>query len=140
MQSRAVRLILLFLFFVAISTATFLFWKGRTQAAGAALAARPFDESARTIERSLLDLRTAQLAYAAAGQPADRWIAKVSAAIESGRTAVQRLRAEATTPEAHAALDKATGALNDFAKSDKRAAEYARTEQRLLASDVVFGD
>ena len=140
MQSRAVRLILLFLFFVAISTASFLFWKGSTQAAGAALAARTFDDSARTIERSLLDLRTAQLAYAAAGQPADRWIAKVSAAVENGRTAVQRLRAEATTPEAHAALDQATGALNDFAKSDKRAAEYARTEQRLLASDVVFGD
>ena len=44
------------------------------------------------------------------------------------------------TPEALASLDATTAALNEFAKSDKRAAEYVRTDQRWLAGDVVFGD
>ena len=40
MQSRAARLILLCLFFAAISTATFLFWKGNTEATATALDAK----------------------------------------------------------------------------------------------------
>ena len=57
MQSRAARLILLCLFLLAITTATFLFWKGDSEAAAAALEARTFDASARAIERGLLDVR-----------------------------------------------------------------------------------
>ena len=140
MQSRAARLILLCLFFAAITTATFLFWKGNSDATGAALAARTFDASARAVERGLLDLRAAQLGYGAANQPGDRWVTRVAHALEKVRGDVQALRAVATVPEATAALDAVTVALNEFAKSDKRAAEYVRNEQRPLASDVVFGD
>jgi CHASE3 domain sensor protein len=140
MQSRAARLILLGLFLAAISTATFLFWRGDTDAATAALHARTFDASAKAIERRLLDLRAAQLGYAAANQPGDRWVSRVAQGLETVRSDIQALRAETTVPEAQTRLDAATAALNDFAKSDKRAAEYVRTEQRSLASDVVFGD
>ena len=140
MQSRAARLILLCLFFAAISTATFLFWKGNTEATATALDAKTFDASARAIERGLLDVRAAQLAYAAAGQPGDRWVTRVAQGVDAARTNTQALRAEATAPDARAALDTITVALNEFAKADKRAVEYVRTEQRLLASDVVFGD
>ena len=140
MQSRAARLILLGLFLAAISTATFLFWRGDTDAANAALHAKTFDASAKAIERGLLDLRAAQLGYAAANQPGDRWVSRVAHGLETVRTDIRALRAESTVPEAQTALDAATAALNDFAKSDKRAAEYVRTEQRSLASDVVFGD
>jgi hypothetical protein len=140
MQSRAARLILLCLFLVAITTATFLFWKGDSQATGAALETKTFDASARAVERGWLDIRAAQLAYAASGQPGDRWVARVAQGLEAVRANVQKLRAEATAPDAQAALDATLAALNEFAKVDKRAAEYVRTEQRLLASDVVFGD
>ena len=140
MQSRAARLILLCLFFAAITTATFLFAKGNSEATGAALAARTFDAAAHAIERGVLDLRAAQLGYGAANQPGDRWVTRVAHGLEKVRSDVQALRAEATVPEAAAALDAVAVALNEFAKSDKRAAEYVRTEQRSLASDVVFGD
>jgi GAF domain-containing protein len=140
MQSRAVRLILLCLFLAAISTATFLFWKGDSEAATAALQAHTFDASARAIERGLLDVRGSQLAYAAAGQPGDRWVTRVAQGVDAARADTMALRAEATAPDAQAALDATTVALNEFAKADKRAVEYVRTEQRLLASDVVFGD
>ena len=124
----------------AISTATFLFTKGNFEATSAALDAKAFDTSARAIERGLLDLHAAQLGYAAAGQAGDRWVARVAQTLEALRANVQALRAQAKTPEALASLDATTAALNEFAKSDKRAAEYVRTEQRGLAGDVVFGD
>ncbi|MET1082492.1 MAG: hypothetical protein ABWY12_05485, partial [Burkholderiales bacterium] len=140
MQSRAARLILLGLFLVAISTATFLFTKGNFEATSAALGAQAFDASARAIERGLLDLQAAQRGYAAAGQAGDRWVTRVAKTLEAVRANVQALRAQATTPEALAGLDATTAALNEFAKSDKRAAEYVRTDMRQLAGDVVFGD
>jgi CHASE3 domain sensor protein len=140
MQSRAARLILLCLFLAAITTAAFLFWKGDSEASSAALQARTFDAAAKTIERSLLDVRAAQRGYAAAGQPGDRWISKVAEGLESVRAGVQTLRAEVKVPEAQAALDVTATAINDFAKSDKRAVDYVRNDQRALASDVVFGD
>ena len=140
MQSRAARLILLGLFLVAISTATFLFMKGNFEATSAALDVKAFDASARAIERGLLDLRAAQIGYAAAGQAGDRWVTRVAQTLEALRANVQALRKQAKTPEALAGLDATTVALNEFAKSDKRAAEYVRTEQRALAGDVVFGD
>jgi hypothetical protein len=140
MQSRAARLILLGLFLVALSTASFLFAKGNSGATSAATDAKAFDTSARAIERGLLDLRAAQLGYAAAGQAGGRWVTRVAQTLDALRANVQGLRPQARTKEALAGLDATTAALNEFAKSDKRAAEYVRTEQRALAGDVVFGD
>jgi hypothetical protein len=140
MQSRAARLILLFLFLAAITTAAFLFWKGNTEAESAAVRARAFAASAASIERGIHDLRTAQLGYAAAGQPGDRSIGRVAHALETLQRDLKALRTESTVADAQTGLDAAAAALNEFARSDKRAAEYVRTEQRLLASDVVFGD
>ena len=116
MQSRAARLILLGLFLAAISTAAFLFWRGNTEATGAALQAQTFDASAKAVERGLLDLRAAQLGYAAASQPGDRWVGRVAQGLETVRIDLQALRAGTTVPEAQTALDAATAALNNFAK------------------------
>jgi GAF domain len=140
MQSRVARLILLCLFLIAISTAAFLFWKGDTAAAAGALDARSFDSSARIAERAVLDLRAAQLGYAIAGQPAERSIARVAQPLGAARTNIQAMRAMTKVAEVTSALDAASAALNEFTRSDKRAAEYARNDQRLLASDVVLGD
>jgi hypothetical protein len=123
MQSRAARLILLSLFLTAIITATFLFWKGDSEASGAALRATAFETSATAVERGVRDLRTAQLGYAAANQPGDRWVSKVAQGLAAVQTDLQSLRADATVPEAQAGLDAAIAALSEFARSDRRAAE-----------------
>lgn len=140
MQSRAVRLILLLLFFTAILTSTFLFWKGSGEAARAAAAARTFDDAIRAVERGLLNLRAAQPAYASANQPADRWTTLVGSELESVRANVQSLRAEAATTEGKASLDRVAASVNNFAKSNARAVEYLKNGDRTLASDVVFGE
>lgn len=140
MQSRAVRLILLLLFVAAILTSTFLFRKASTAATSAAMASKTFDDAVQTIERGLFNLRAAQPAYASANQPAERWMAKVASELDTVRAGVQSLRAEATAPEAQAALERVAGLLNDFAKSNGRAAGYLKNGDRTLASDVVFGE
>jgi hypothetical protein len=140
MQSRAVRLILLLLFFTAILTSTFLFWKGSGEAARAAAAAKTFDDAVHAVERGLLNLRAAQPAYASANQPADRWTTKVGAELESLRANVQSVRAEAATAEGRASLDRVAASINAFAKSNARAVEYLKNDNRTLASDVVFGE
>ncbi len=140
MQSRAARLILLGLFLVAISTAAFLFWRGDTDAANTAQQARTFDAAAIAIEKGLLELRAAQLGYAAAGQPADRWVGRVAHGLETVRMDIEALRTETTVPDARTALDAATAALNNFARADKRAGDYIKNDQRQLAADAVFGD
>ena len=140
MQSRAVRLILLFLFIAAILTSTFLFLKGSNDAAAAAAATRTFDEAVQAIERGILTLRASQPAYASANQPADRWITKVAGELETLRANVQSMRSGATTAAGQAALDRVAASLDDFGKSNVRAAAYARSGDRGLASDVVFGE
>ena len=78
MHSRAARLVLLFLFLIAVSTVSYLFWKGESLASAQAAEARAFDESTRTIERTLLDMRAAQRAYLASSQNGEFWAGKVT--------------------------------------------------------------
>ena len=63
----------------------------------------------RAIERGLLDVRAAQLAYAAAGQPGDRWVTRVAQGLDTVRTDIQDASSGTTAPEAQAALDADNG-------------------------------
>ncbi len=140
MHNRAARLTLLVLFLAAMTTAAYLFWKADSQASAAAAQAAVFDASVRSAAQSLVELRASQRGYVAAGQGGGFWAQKVSQAVEALRGAIATLRAESTTTSAQTALERVTSALDDFVRVDKRAVEYVRKDQRLLASDVVFAD
>jgi CHASE3 domain sensor protein len=140
MQHRAVRLTLVVLFFAAMTTAAYLFWRGESQAAGDATRAAAFDGAARTVERALVDLRASQRGYVAAGQGGDFWAQKVAQGVEGLKRDTAALRADSLSPAAQANLDRVASALDDFVRVDRRAVEYVRRDQRLLASDVIFAD
>jgi CHASE3 domain sensor protein len=140
MHTRAVRFALLFLFLGSIGAASYLFWKGESLARAQTAEAGSFDASARAAERVLLDIRAAQRAYVAAGQGGDFWAARVAQSVEGMRKATTALRADATTVQARTSLDEILSTVNDFVRIDKRAVEYVRRDQRLLASDVIFAD
>jgi CHASE3 domain sensor protein len=140
MHTRAARLALLILFLASLGTASYLFWKSQSEADAQTADARSFDASARAIERSLLELRSWQRSYVAAGQNGEAWIERVARGVDGLRRAVAALRTSATSPMAQAALDEVTSSLDDFLKVDKRAVEYVRRNQPLLASDVIFAD
>ena len=107
------------------------------------------DEQARllTVERdtaalaaSFSDLRAAQAAYLATGQGPEFWMRRVtelSAFLESG---IGRLRASVTVDSAAASLDRTSVGLRDLLQLDRRARSAIESDQRFLASDIIFAD
>jgi hypothetical protein len=140
MKSKAVRIALLCLFIVASGGAAYVLWTNETLARREANAARQFDSKTFSIERDVLELRAAQRSYVAAGQGDEFWIANAAAALQRVRAASDALRAETISADAQSSLDNASSALEDFARQDRRARDYTRKGERLLASDVIFAD
>ena len=140
MKSLAVRLTLVGLFVIAAGASAYLFWMGETRADSEAQTERAFDSQAIAVARSVLDLRAAQQAYVAAGQGDDFWAAKVTAAVASLKDALAGMRTAATSPQGQSEIDGALGSLRDFEQIDRRARDYTRSAQKLLASDLIFAD
>src|SRR4030095_11900696 len=101
---------------------------------------RAFDQFALDAEHSVLEMRSAQQAYVAAGKGPKIWITKAGEASAHVKARLEYLRAHATDPRAQSALDNASSALQDFDQIDRRARDYVRNGQALLASDVIFAD
>lgn len=140
MKSLAVRLTLVGLFVIAVGASAYLFWIGETRAHSEAQSARTFDQQAVAATREVLDLRAAQQAYVAAGQGDQFWANKVTTALASLKESLNVLRAAASSPQAQSDVDGAVASLQDFEQMDRRARDYARSGQKLLASDLIFAD
>lgn len=140
MKSLALRLTLLGVFVAAAGAAAYFSWTSKRLAHRGAAAAAHFDESAVGAERDLLELRSAQSAYVAAGQGEQFWTGKVDAAIARLRETLTTLRSEAAAPVAQSAIDNAASALQDFEQLDRRARNHVSSGQKLLASDLIFTD
>ncbi len=140
MKSRAARLALLVMFVVALGVTAYLFRKGEAGRRAEAAAGEAFSTAARGAARGTLELRAAQQAYVATGQADDFWASKVAATLGSLRDRLTSLRTAAGSSDARAQIDAATGSLDDFAQMDRRAREYVRTGQKVVASDLIFSN
>ena len=140
MKNLAVRLTVLGLFVGASGVAAYLVWTSEARARRDASEARTFETAALAVERTVLDLRAAQQAYVAAGQGDEFWISKVAAATVAVRSGLETLRSQARSPEAQSMIENASSALQDFEHMDRRARDYTRNGQKLLASDLIFAD
>ncbi len=140
MKSVAVRLTLLGLFVVSAGVAAYVFWTGEARARSYANTARGFDEAALGAERNVLELRSAQQAYVAAGQGEAYWTSKVQTEIAALRDKLTTLRGQATSIAAQSAVDNTASALQDFEQMDRRARDYVHGGQKLLASDVIYAE
>ena len=140
MKSRAARLALLVLFVMALGVTAYLFRKSEAARRAEAAAGESFSARAHSAARTILDLRAAQQAYVATGQGEDFWAAKVAATLASLREVLPSLRASAVAADARAGIDAASGSLQDFAQMDSRARAYVRSNQKLLASDMIFSN
>jgi hypothetical protein len=99
---------------------------------------RAFDDQARETVDTLSDLRAAQEAYVAAGQGIAFWMPKASSASESAAKTIASLRQNAISGEGVIALEQAASMLVDFDAVDRRARDYIKSGQELMAADVVF--
>jgi CHASE3 domain sensor protein len=140
MKRLAVRLTLLGSFVIATGTSAYLFWTGQSRERIETGAARAFDAAALDAERSVMELKAGQPAYVAAGQGDQFWASKVTTTATRLRDALTGLQSTVTAPEAQSALDSAASALQDFEQMDRRARDYVRSGQKLLASDMIFDD
>ena len=140
MRSLALRVTLAGLFVVACGVAAYVLWFSESRARREAEAFRTFESAAVTATRHVLELRAAQQAYVAAGQGEAFWIEKAGALTASIRDAIPALRGTSASPDAQSAIDTAASALQDFEQIDRRARDYVRTGQKLLASDLIFAD
>jgi hypothetical protein len=86
------------------------------------------------------ELRAAQMAYLAMGQDPEFWMRRVSdLSADLNRRLTSGAGAEGALP-ATASLAGAAVALQDLMSIDTRARSALQSEQRYLASDLVFGD
>lgn len=140
MSRRGVRLVVAALFAAAAAVAAWQYIRVEREVEREAAASAAFQQDARTAGIALMDLRAAEQAYVAAGQGLDYWSAKVASAVTSTRGRLENLKQRASSQDASARLDDTITAFGDFEKMDTRAREYARTDQRLLASDLIYAD
>jgi hypothetical protein len=138
MRSRAVRLTVCTLIWLAFgASAGFLFYSEQHLSTRRSML-RAFDVHAREAVDALADVRAGQEAYVAAGQGITFWMPKVSALIDAATTAVEGSREAAASPAGVASLEEATTTITEFGDVDKRARDYLKSNQQLMAGDVVF--
>ena len=140
MKSRAARLALLILFMVALGVTAYLFRTSGSTARTQAAAASSFSDGVRAAARGVIEIRAAQRAYVAAGQGGDFWTGKVTEHVTAVRDALTALRAAASSPQAQTEIDTAAATLQDFVQMDSRARDYVHSNQKLLASDLIFSN
>lgn len=140
MSRRGARLAVAVLFALTCGAAAWQYLRVERALSSEAAAVESFDAGARALSTSVTDLRAAQQAYVAVGQGSDYWTGRVDVIGGSLRSRWESLRAETLSGEAAGRLENARTALDDFARTDRRAREYVSADQRLLASDLIFAD
>ena len=140
MSSQALRRALAALFVAVLIGAAYVVWTEASHGRTTAAAVKAFEDRARAVARSLLEIKSAQGGYVAAGQGDDFWAARVDELIGPARETLKALRAQARLPQSQVEVDTAIAAFEDFEQLDRRARDYARGGQRLLASDLVFSE
>ncbi len=138
MQSRALRLTLGAVAWLAIIGAAAFLYQSEKQSALGRSAVRAFDLHAREATDALSDLRAGQQAYVAAGQGVAFWMPKVAATLDTITTSIAGLREAATSAAAKTSLNEAATTVGEFANIDKRARDYLKSGEQLMAADVIY--
>lgn len=137
MYSRALRLTCGFIALIAIGAAVFLLIRSEQQIVQRSASLRAFDQDARDSSEALVDARVGQQAYVAAGQGVDFWFGKTATSLQSATDRLTRLRALAGAG-AQTAIEQAATTVAEFSAIDKRARDYLKSGDQLMAGDVIF--
>lgn len=140
MRSRVVRVTLTLLAVVAIGAAAWFYWTDQARVVVSAERVTAFHGRHLAAAVRVLELRSTQQAYVAAGQNEAFWFDRVTTEIGAVRAALTALEAETDDPAALAAIRNAVVSLDEFEELDRRVRSYASTGQKLLASDVIYSD
>jgi hypothetical protein len=138
MRSRTVRITVGLLALIALGLAAGFVIPTQQEVTRLTASVRAFDLHARETADALGELRVAQQAYVAAGQGVAFWMSKVATTAAVVRNGIIALRPSAASGPARAALMEAEAAVAEFDAVDKRAREYLKSGEHLMAADVIF--
>ena len=138
MRSRLARWFLCTTAVLALTASGLLVFRVEKQIAARSAALAAFDLGARDALRALGALGAAQQAYVAPGQGVAFWMPKVESLATTAEENVNQLRETAASAQGRQSLMEAAAAIADFRNIDKRARDYIRSSQSLMAADVVF--
>jgi len=138
MRSRAIRWTFGTVTWIALGAALVFLFKSEQQIAGLTSSLHAFDVHAGEAIDALADLRAAQQAYVSAGQGVAFWIPKVASTTDALTTALTALYQTKVGTGTRTALDAAGATVAEFADVDRRAREYVKSGQQLMAADVIF--
>jgi hypothetical protein len=122
---------------IAIGAAAFLLIRSEQHISQRAAALRAFDQHAHDAADALVDARVGQQAYVAAGQGVAFWFSKTAASVQTATDGLTALR-QTAGPGARTAIDQAAETVTEFTAVDKRARDYLKSGQQLMAGDVIF--
>jgi hypothetical protein len=103
-------------------------------------AAVAVERDVASTEASLAAWRAAQAGYVATGQTPSFWVKRAAGHSAEIEAAILRLQSATTMPEAKTQLDLATSALGDLNGIDGRARDFATSDRRFEAADLIFTD
>jgi len=133
-RTRSIGIVLMVVLVAAfVQSARFDWALSRERDAGAAT-----EQTFNSIELAISHLRGAQAGYLATGQNPTTWFTRASEYSTRIEADLGRLRVGSQTPNARTDYDDATKALTTLNEIDGRARDYVRTDQRFVASDLVF--
>jgi hypothetical protein len=115
----------------------FRFSKSFTQAQSQFAA---IDHEVSSLSVAMSDLRGAQMAYLAAGQEPDFWMRRVTELFSQVDAGLGRLRESVDSSAARTHVEAAASAVADLMNNDKRARTALESDQRFVASEVIFTD
>jgi len=140
MRNRGVRIALVGLVLLVQAGAAWQVWVVERERTARQLAMHKFGADARSLLAAIANLRAAHQAYVADGQDARAWFGKATTIVDGLRTALAETRGLATSPAALQSLDAAAEQVAAFTKTDGQARSLITSDQRLMASDLIFGD
>lgn len=140
MKSRAARLSLSALAWIALGAAAYFTFDLQRQIDARQSALRSFESSARDAADALDDLQVAQQAYVAHGQDAREWIPKVTTFLQTATASIDSLRSTANSAAAGPALLDAGTAITQVGNIDKHVREQLTAGENQTAADIIFGE
>jgi hypothetical protein len=122
----------------ALGAAAFYLASTNRDIASRQMSHRAFDAEVADVKSALADAHAAHYALVVEGQSVAVWGPRAAAAGEAAVAGLDGLRGMAISPEAVRALMEAAARLSELPAIERRAREYVASDQRLMASDMVF--
>jgi hypothetical protein len=140
MNIRVIRVLLVVLAIAVVSAASYSLKQSDEALNNDRAVVDSLRNQARTLAASISEMRTAQVAYVARGQGEDFWIGRVAKLLPGVQQQMVDFGSQLGSAAAQAAFEPALAAIENFRKLDHRAQDFVKTDNALLASDLIFSD